>query len=411
MDGLQEILYTLRMNKLRTGLTAFGVFWGIFMLILLLGAGRGMQNGIYEDFGSDVLDFIVAYTGTTSVAYKGMGLGRHIQFTQDDVDAIKQQIPEVRFIAADNQREGISLVYGRKNANFEVHGVPDEYFDVKESIPFTIGRKLNPFDEKELRKITVIGTVVAERLFGKDINPVNKDIRINGVVMKVVGVFYDKGNRGRDSERVYIPQSTFQKMFGTSNRIGSIWLRPQLGLDGFAVEKKVIELLQRRHSVSPEDKRAIQSFNMAEPAKMVNGLFLGINTLIWFVGLGTLMAGIVGVSNIMIITVKERTREIGIRKALGATPFSIVGTLLFESILVTSIAGYAGLVLGVGLIELVSFGLNSVGAQLPFFKNPEINFQVAITAIVLLIVVGALAGLVPALRAAKIMPIEAMRAD
>lgn len=411
MDGLQEILYTLRMNKVRTALTAFGVFWGIFMLILLLGAGRGMQNGIYEDFGSDVLDFIVVYTGTTSVAYKGMGLGRHIQLTQDDVNAIKQQIPEVRFIAADSQREGISLVYERKNANFEVHGVPDDYFDVKESIPFTIGRKLNPFDEKELRKITVIGTVVAERLFGKDVNPVDKDIRINGVVMKVVGVFYDKGNRGRDSERVYIPQSTFQKMFGTSNRIGSIWLRPQLGLDGFAVEKKVIELLQRRHSISPEDKRAIQSFNMAEPAKMVNGLFLGINTLIWFVGLGTLMAGIVGVSNIMIITVKERTREIGIRKALGATPFSIVGTLLFESILVTSIAGYAGLVMGVGLIELISFGLNSVGAQLPFFKNPEINFQVAITAIVLLIVVGALAGLVPALRAAKIMPIEAMRAE
>lgn len=411
MDSFQEILYTLRMNKLRTALTAFGVFWGIFMLILLLGAGRGMQNGVYDDFGSDVLDFIIAYTGTTSVAYKGMGLGRQIQFTLDDIEAIKQQIPEVRFIAAESQREGISLVYGRKNASFEVHGVPNEYFDVKESIPFTIGRKLNPFDERELRKITVIGTVVAERLFGKDVDPVNKDIRVNGVVMKVVGVFYDKGNRGRDSERIYIPQSTFQKMFGTSNRIGSIWLRPHIGLDGFAVEKKVIELLKRRHSVSPEDRRAIQSFNMAEPAKMVNGLFLGINSFIWFVGMGTLMAGIVGVSNIMIITVKERTREIGIRKALGATPLSIVSTLLFESILVTSIAGYAGLVMGVGLIELISFGLNSVGAQLPFFKNPEINFQVAITAIILLIVVGALAGLVPALRAAKIMPIEAMRAE
>ena len=411
MDGLQEILYTLRMNKVRTALTAFGVFWGIFMLILLLGAGRGMQNGIYEDFGSDVLDFIVVYTGTTSVAYKGMGLGRHIQLTQDDVTAIRQQIPDVRFIAAESQQEGVSITYLRKNASFGIYGVPDEYFDVKESIPFNLGRKLNPFDEKELRKIAVVGTVVAERLFGKGVDPVNKDIRVNGVVMKVVGVFYDKGNRGRDSERLYIPLSTFQKMFGTSNRIGSVWLRPQLGLDGFAVEKKVIELLQRRHSISPEDKRAIQSFNMAEPAKMVNGLFLGINTLIWFVGLGTLMAGIVGVSNIMIITVKERTREIGIRKALGATPFSIVGTLLFESILVTSIAGYAGLVTGVGLIELISFGLNSVGAQLPFFKNPEINFQVAITAIVLLIVVGALAGLVPALRAAKIMPIEAMRAE
>jgi putative ABC transport system permease protein len=411
LDGLQEILYTLRMNKLRTGLTAFGVFWGIFMLMLLLGAGRGMQNGVYEDFGSDVLDFIVAYTGTTSVAFKGMGLGRQIQLTLEDVEAIKQQIPGVRFIAAESQREGVSIVYERKSASFAVLGVPDEYFDVKESIPFNFGRKINPLDERELRKITVIGSVVAERLFGKDVDPVNKDVRVNGVIMKVVGVFYDKGNRGRDSERIYIPQPTFQKMFGESNRIGSIWLRPEIGLDGFALEKSVIELLQRRHSVSPEDKRAIRSFNMAEPAKMVNGLFFGINALIWFVGMGTLMAGIVGVSNIMIITVKERTREIGIRKALGATPFSIVGTLLFESILVTGIAGYAGLVMGVGLIELISFGLNSAGAQLPFFKNPEINFQVAITAIVLLVVVGALAGLMPALRAAKIMPIEAMRAD
>ena len=411
IDSLQEILYTLRMNKLRTGLTAFGVFWGIFMLMLLLGAGRGMQNGVYEDFGSDVLDFIVVYTGSTSVAYNGMGLGRAIDLTLEDVEAIKQQIPGIRVISSENDRRGVAIVNGTKVGNFEVQGVPDEFFEIKESVPFTIGRKMNSLDETETRKIALLGTVVVERVFGKDVDPVGKEVKVNGVVMKVAGVFYDKGNRGRDSERVYIPSTTFQKLFGTSNKIASIWLRPQAGVDGFELEKKVIELLKRRHSVSPEDKRAINSFNMAEPAKMVNGLFFGINAIIWFVGLGTLMAGIVGVSNIMIITVKERTREIGIRKALGATPFSIVSTLLFESILVTSIAGYTGLVMGVGLIELVAFALNSVGAQLPFFKNPEINFQVAVTAIILLVVIGALAGLMPALRAAKIMPIEAMRAD
>ena len=411
MDGLQEILYTLRQNKLRTALTAFGVFWGILMLILLLGAGRGMQNGVYADFGSDVLDFIVVYTGTTSVAYRGMGLGRQISLTLDDVDAIQRQVKGVGVISPTNERGGIAIVYGDKTGNFAVHGVPDEFFKVKESVPFPLGRKINPLDDAYVRKIAVIGTVVAERVFGKDVDPVGKEIRVNGVVMKVVGTFYDKGNRGRDSERVYIPITTFQKLFGASDKIAAIWLRPQPGFDGFVVEEKIIELLKRRHAVSPEDRRAIRSFNMAEPAKMVNGLFLGINAFIWFVGLGTLMAGIVGVSNIMIITVKERTREIGIRKALGATPFNIVSTLLLESILVTSIAGYVGLVVGVGLIELVSYFLNSVGAQLPYFTNPEINFQVAITAIVLLIVVGALAGLMPALRAAKIMPIEAMRAD
>ena len=411
LDGLQEILYTLRQNKLRTALTAFGVFWGIFMLILLLGAGRGMQNGIYNDFGSDVLDFIVVNTGATSIAYNGRGVGRTIELTKDDVATIEQKIPGVRFISAESQRPGISIVYGKKNGAFEVHGVPDDYFKIKESIPFNLGRKVNPLDDQQIRKIAVIGTVVSERLFGKDADPVGKDIRVNGVVMKVVGMFYDKGERGRNSERVYIPQNTFQKLFGTSDKVGSIWLRPKDGVDGFELEKGVIKLLQQRHQVSSEDKRAIRSFNMAEPAKMVNGLFLAINGFIWFVGLGTLMAGIVGVSNIMIITVKERTREIGIRKALGATPFGIVSTLLMESILVTAIAGYAGLALGVGLLELVSFGLRSAGANLPFFQNPEVNFQVAITSIILLVLVGALAGLVPALKAARIMPIEAMRAD
>jgi len=411
MDALQEILYTLRQNKLRTALTAFGVFWGILMLILLLGAGKGMQNGVYDSFGSDVRDFIVVYTETTSLAYKGRGLGRQIALTLDDIEALKQKVPDIRFISAENQRGGIAIQYENKSGSFEVHGVPDDYFNIKEGIPFNFGRKLNPFDQADARKVTALGSVVAERIFGKEVDPTGKLVRVNNVIMKVVGVFHDKGNRGRDSERIYIPQSTFQKMFGTSKFIGSIWIRPTQGVDGFAVEKNIIKLLQQRHDVSPEDKRAIRSFNMAEPAKMVSGLFIAINSLIWFVGLGTLMAGIVGVSNIMIITVKERTREIGIRKALGATPFSIVSTLLMESVLVTAVAGYSGLILGVGCLELIAYILRSAGANLPFFQNPEVNFQVAITAIILLVVIGALAGLVPALRAARIMPTEAMRAD
>ncbi|RYY77268.1 MAG: ABC transporter permease [Gammaproteobacteria bacterium] len=411
LDGLQEILFTLRQNKLRTLLTAFGVFWGIFMLILMLGAGKGMQNGVYDGFGGEVMDFIIIFTGTTSVAHNGMGLGRYIQLTNEDIQAIKQKIPNVRFISGENQTGGATITYEKKLGNFAVVGIPDDYFKIKASIPFNLGRKLNPFDQQENRKICELGTAVVEKIFGKDVNPVGKEVRINGVVMTIVGVFHDKGNRGRDSERVYIPETTYQKIFGNGNKVQTLWLRPVEGTDGFELEKKVIDLLQRKHTVSPEDKRAIRSFNMAEPAKMVNGLFMGINFIIWFVGMGTLAAGIVGISNIMIITVKERTREIGIRKALGATPRSIVGTLLMESILVTSIAGYAGMVLGVGLLELVAFGLRKSGAKLDFFQNPEVDFQVAITAIILLVVVGALAGLVPALKAARIMPIEAMRAD
>ena len=411
LDGLQEILFTLRQNKLRTLLTAFGVFWGIFMLILMLGAGKGMQNGVYDGFGGEVMDFIIVFTGATSVAHNGMGLGRSIQLTNEDVQAIKQQVPNIRFVAGENQTGGATITYEKKLGNFSVHGIPDDYFKIKESVPFNLGRKLNLFDQQENRKICELGTAVVEKIFGKDVDPVGKEVRINGVVMTIVGVFHDKGNRGRDSERIFIPDTTYRKVFGNGNKVQSLWLRPIEGTDGFELEKKVIALLQNRHNVSPEDKRAVRSFNMAEPAKMVNGLFMGINFIIWFVGMGTLAAGIVGISNIMIITVKERTREIGIRKALGATPTSIVSTLLMESILVTSIAGYAGMVLGVGLLELVSFGLRESGAKLEFFQNPEVDFQVAITAIILLVVVGALAGLIPALKAARIAPIEAMRAD
>jgi putative ABC transport system permease protein len=278
-------------------------------------------------------------------------------------------------------------------------------------VPFTFGRKPNRLDVDEVRKVVVIGSVVADRLFAPGVDPVGQEIRVKDVVMKVTGVFYDKGNRGNNSERVFMPLSTYRKLYGSGERIDMIWLRPEKGIDGFELEKNVLALVKRRHNVAPEDNRGVRSFNMAMPAQRVNGLFTGITVFIWFVGLGTLTAGIVGISNIMIITVKERTREIGIRKALGATPFSIVSTLLLESALVTSVAGYVGLVLGVGLLELIAFGLRSAGAKLPYFLNPEVDFQVAITAILLLIAVGILAGLMPAVRAAKITPIEAMRAE
>jgi putative ABC transport system permease protein len=411
LDGLQEILFTLRKNKLRTVLTAFGVFWGIFMLVLLLGAGRGMQNGVYEDFGSDVLDFIIIWTGDTSVAYRGMGPGRKIQLKLDDIEALRQQAPGIRLISPERYVDSGTITYERKNSNAQILGVPDEYFRVKEDVPFNFGRRINPLDLDEIRKVVVIGTAVADRLFDKGVEPVGKEIRIKDVVMKVAGVFYDKDNRGQASERVIMPLTTMEKIYGGGEITSNIWVRPQPGVDGFELEKKVLEVLKRRHDVSPDDNRGIASFNMAEPMKRVTGLFIGIDVFIWFVGLGTLMAGIVGISNIMIITVKERTKEIGIRKALGATPFTIVSTLLLESTLVTGFAGYLGLVIGVGLLELVAFTLRSTGAKLPYFVNPGVDFRLAITALLLLVGVGVLAGLMPALRAARITPTEAMRAE
>ena len=253
---------------------------------------------------------------------------------------------------------------------------------VKEDVPFNFGRRINPLDLDEIRKVVVIGTAVAERLFDKGVDPVGKDVRVKDVVMKVAGVFYDKGNRGQNSERVLMPLTTMQKIYGggDSHQTTSGCARPRASMASSS---------RRRCSRCSSDGTTWRRKTTAasipstwpSPRSDVNGLFVGINVFIWFVGLGTLTAGIVGISNIMIITVKERTKEIGIRKALGATPFQIVSTLLLESTLVTGVAGYLGLVVGVGLLELVAFGLRSTGAKLPYFLNPSVDFQAAITAI------------------------------
>ena len=410
VDGLQEILFTVRQNKLRTLLTAFGVFWGIFMLILLLGAGRGMQNGVMDDFSSSAMDWMIVTSGNTSVAYNGMGVGRRIQLDQSDIEAIAMHIDGVGVISGETFLGSGSISFKKKFSNARIGGIPDEYFKLRHDVPFRFGRKPDPLDLEEVRKVAVIGKNVAERLFADGEDSIGREIRVNEVVMKVTGVFHDKSDLGRNSDRVFIPRTTFERVFGGGNRVDAIWLRPSAGIDGFELEKEAVELVKRRHNVAPEDIRGVNSFNMAEPAKRIRGLFVGIDVFIWFVGLGTLTAGIVGISNIMLITVKERTREIGIRKALGATPFRIVSTLLLESTLVTSIAGYVGLVCGVGLLELIAYALRTSGAKVPYFLNPEVDFRVAVMAIAMLIGAGVLAGLMPALRAAKVTPVEAMRA-
>lgn len=416
MDSLQEILYTLRQNKLRTGLTAFGVFWGILMLILLLGAGRGMQNAFSDGWSNDVSDSIWIFPSTTSIPYMGLPTGRQIALTQADMAAIRQQIPGVRFLSSENPlgsflNSDISVTYGAKSGSFGVLGVADQYFNIKEKVRFDDGRRLNSLDEDENRKVVVIGTRVSERLFLTHAEAMGKEIQINGISFRVIGLFYDKGNQGRMSERIYMPVTAYKKAFGGGQEVALITVRPEPGVDGIALEEKIMALLKQRHKIAPEDVRAIGVSNKAREAEDINAMFIGLNMFIWMVGIGTLLAGIVGVSNIMIITVKERTREIGIRKALGAKPSSIVWSLLFESVLVTSVAGYTGLVLGVALLEGVAALLVKFNIELPFFRQPEIDLNIAVSALLLLILAGVLAGLMPALRAARIMPIEAMNAE
>ncbi|RYY01171.1 MAG: FtsX-like permease family protein [Gammaproteobacteria bacterium] len=416
MDGLQEILFTLRQNKLRTALTAFGVFWGILMLVLLLGAGRGMQKGMSEGRFNDMNDCIWIFPNITSVPYKGFGVGREVEFTESDMAAIRQQLPDVRYISSENSlgsfvNPDTLVTYGLSSGSFNILGVGDQYFNIKEKVKFNDGRRLNPYDTEDNRKVVVIGTRVSEKLFSSTDNPIGKQIQINGIAFSVVGLFYDKGNRGVMSERIYIPVSTFKKTFGGGEKVSLIVVRPKANVDGFELEDKIVALLKQRHNIAPDDVRAMEINNMARQAVEIKSIFNGVTAFIWIVGIGTLLAGVVGVSNIMIITVKERTREIGIRKALGANPNSIVLGLLFESVLVTSVAGYIGLILGVVILEVVSATLIRLNMELAYFQKPEVDLSIAISALLLLIVAGVIAGLVPALRAARIMPIEAMRAD
>ena len=416
MDGLHEILYTLRQNKLRTALTAFGVFWGILMLILLLGAGRGMQNAFLEGWSSDVADSIWIFPSVTSVAFMGFPVGRQINLTEGDMAAIRQQIPGVRYLSSENPlgtftNSDISVTFGLKSGSFGVLGVADQYFNIKEKVDFNDGRRLNKGDQTENRKVVVIGTKVSERLFSDHAQAIGKEISINGISFKVIGLFYDKGNQGRMSERIYMPVSAFKKAFGGGLDVALITVRPKPGVNGIELEENIMKLLKQRHKIAPDDVRAIEVANKARDAEQMNQVFAGLNMFIWMVGIGTLLAGIVGVSNIMIITVKERTREIGIRKALGARHNEIVFGLLLESVLVTGIAGYTGLVFGIGILEGASALLKKMQIELPYFQQPEIDLRIAISALVLLIIAGLLAGLMPAMRAARIMPIEAMRAE
>lgn len=411
LDKWSEIYATVSKHKLRTFLTAFGVFWGIFMLVVLLGAGNGFENGIVSNF--DIAkNTVFVWSQRTSIAYKGFKPGRFVQFTNDDVDAIRQTIPEVAILAPRNFLPGNYTVNrGTKNSSFNVYG---EYPDVMGVRPVLIssGRFLNYLDIKDRRKVAVIGTKVQKLLFTEDEDPIGKYISIKGVFFMVVGVFRGKGDvedNREDAQTVFIPSTTLQQAFNQYNKVAFFAMVPQPGVPASVIETKVKELLSKRHSISPEDKRALGSANVEENFARVQGLFTGIKGFSWVVSIGTIIAGIIGVGNIMLIVVKERTKEIGIRKALGATPWSIISLILQESIVITSAAGYFGLLAGTGLIAGVDYLLKKFKAEGEFFANPEVNLPIALTAVLLLVVMGALAGLIPATKAARVDPVVALK--
>lgn len=400
-----EIFATLRKNKLRTVLTSFSVAWGIFILIILLGSGNGLQNGVTSQFERDATNSLWIYRGQTSMAYRGLQPGRRIKFTNDDFDATKQEIDQVEAISS---RLSIwyqkNLVYKNEYGTFDIISVHPGTKEL-ENVAMEKGRFLSHLDVSKSRKSVVISYIVRDALFKND-DPIGKYMKINGIPFKVVGVFRDESDR--DNDRVYIPISTGQKVFTGGREIHNLAITiPASQMNqSKEVEDKLRASFAKRHVFDVNDKRAIYINNNLEEFKKFQGLFAGIRMFVWIIGIGTIISGIVGVSNIMIIVVKERTKEIGVRKALGATPKSIIGLILMESVFITGLAGYFGLVLGVGVLELLSPHLDS-----EFFKNPEADIRIAIGATILLVVSGVLAGLLPAKRASKIKPIEALREE
>lgn len=413
LDKWQEIFDAIRHNKVRTFATAFGVFWGILMLILLLGAGEGLQNGVRSSMLLDATNSIWVIPTRTSMSYQGMPAGRNYTLNEEDLEAVDDQIHGVEFLSPENWLSGDYLIKYRNNASrYTVYGASSDYFNIKVSQKTTNGRSLNKLDDKEKRKVCIIGSRVAESLFPEGIDPVGEYVTVRGLSFRVVGVFSFNSNAGMDqAQRVYIPFSTFQQSFNPDREVNIFVVTTEEGTSGVDLENRVTKLMKQRHTIHPDDSRAFFVHNQEEEHKKVTELFTGIELFIWLVGIGTLMAGIVGVSNIMIIVVKERTREIGVRKAVGATPWSIVGLIMQESVFITAVAGYFGLFLGVLLLEGVNRLMVSMGAELDFFQRPEVNFQVAITSLVILVFAGAIAGFFPAMKAAQVKPVEALKSD
>jgi putative ABC transport system permease protein len=405
-DKWQEIFETMKKNKLRTFLTGFSVAWGIFMLIILLGSGNGLENGVRKEFEGDATNTLWINPGETSVAYKGLKAGRRIQFTNEDYDLMKQEIPHIDKISSRFNVWQNTISYKKEYGNYDIIACHPGY-GYYETLEIISGRFINDDDIKDFRKIVIISTIVKDALF-KGEEPMGKFIDISGIPFKVIGVYSDAGG-DRDMQRVYVPLSTAQRIFNYGNKIQTIGIvtDKEISVDeSRAMADDVRQTLAQAHKFDPQDQRAIFVWNNLEQFKQFMNLFASIRLFIWIIGIGTIIAGVVGVSNIMMIVVKERTQEIGIRKALGATPWSIVSLILLESVLITSFAGYIGLVMGVGLLELIAPVFANSDT---FFKNPEVDISVALGATVVMVVSGMLAGFVPARKASRIQPIEALR--
>lgn len=411
VERWQEIFETIGKNKLRTFLTCLSVTSGIFILVILLGFSSGIQKGVKTQFEQDATNRISVRTRVTTKSYKGLNPGRFIQLRNNDFEEINTKYSDkLEYKTSIYNIWGSQIAYKGESGNYRLEGVlPDQQFI--ENASLVSGRFLNKNDIEESRKVVIIGNQVKKDLFKKQ-NPIGETVSIFGVNFNIVGVYTDPGGQ-REETRVFIPITTAQIAFNGGDKIRSLAYTVKMSDDfdeAVALSDQLASSLETdikaKHSVAPDDQAAVRVYNTLEEAKKIYSLIATIRNVFWFIGIGTIIAGVVGVSNIMLIIVKERTKEIGIRKAIGALPSSIVGMILQEAIFITAIAGFLGLFAGVGLLQLVSPMVDN-----DFIKAPQVDFYTALTTVFLLIFAGAIAGYIPARRAANIKPIEALREE
>lgn len=407
IEPLLELWDVLSRNALRTFLTGLSVAWGVFMLVVLLGAGNGLENGANWEFRDDAQNSIWIGGGKTSVPYQGRSPGRPILFKNQDYKELPLKVPGIEHLTGRYWLWGeFSVTYGAKRSSFNILGVhPDQRYLEKTLV--TRGRYLDENDQAEKRKVCVIGSKVREILFGAR-DPIGEYVNIRGLAYKVVGEFEDIGGEN-ELRKIYVPISTAQLVYNQPEIIHQlIFTVGDASVEqSQAMADKARVVLARNHGFSPDDRRALRMGNNLEQFTRITGVFRWIRIFVWVVGVGTLLAGIVGIGNIMLISVAERTKEIGIRKALGATPASIIRMVLGEALVLTGVSGYAGLVAGVGLVELVATRF----PEAPFFRQPNVSLDIAVSATLLIMAAGALAGFFPAYRAARVNPIVALRSE
>ncbi|MDD4777459.1 MAG: ABC transporter permease [Fermentimonas sp.] len=419
IDLLQEIFETLKKNKMRTTLTGLSVSWGIFILIILLGAGNGLKNGVMQNFSSRAVNRINLYPGRTSIPHKGLKSDRQLSFTTEEVDFIKDEVSESRLITA-RLNNTMNVTYGNEYGSYEIRGVMPNYSHIEKlTIRPEDGRFINNLDMKEYNKVIVLDKKIADLLFPGE-SAIGKTVKLGSLMFKVVGINSRKEDWG--GPKAYIPFTTSQSIFNPNGKFYNIVFTVD-GLNTKEANDKFNETLRtmmsRRLNFNPNDEQALWINNAQSEYIETMNIFNGITLFVTIVGILTLIAGIVGVSNIMLVSVKERTREIGIRKAIGAKPSSILKTIILESIIITTLFGYIGLMMGIGLTEIINFFMEQAASaqpvsdepQMSVFTNPTVEVGYAVFATIVLIVSGVLAGYLPARKAVKVKPIEAMRQE